>query len=341
MSEKPGLVPGFLLKGAQHPPTAVWIWLGTYGKYQHDVIAMTWVASSPINREERAMKMNPRKALLTTLAAVSLSAGAATRTLSGDYLSVSFDDAALPVDFSNLQLKETALTWTCGAEGSCAPAGPITASIVFGATNGAPMAVTSQSLVLPAFDILPKTKPLVTPGGTVWGVGTVGLGQWSVGIDIASQTPPMDAQFASAYGKFSVTATKFLLPPAPGVPRTAFTDAQVLGLKTNGVVTLGPASSGYPFVDETGASFFAEEAWPFSRITTQLDGARYALPSRTDVMCSSTACMEYQTAPVNLNSYALNFNVVLTPMAVPELDAFTMMALGLGALTFVARRQRV
>jgi hypothetical protein len=287
------------------------------------------------------MKMNLRKALLTTLAVTSLSAGAATRTLSGDYLSVSFDDATLPVDFSNLQLKETALTWACGADGSCAPVGPITASIVLGSTSGTPVAVTSQSLVLPAFDILPKAQPLVAPGGTAWGVGTIGLGQWSVGIDIASQTPPVDAQFASAYGKFSVSASRFLLPPVPGVLRTAFTGAQVLGLKTTGVVTLGPASSGYPFVDETGASFFAEEAWPFFTITTQLDGARYALPSRTDVMCSSPTCMEYQTAPVNLNSYALNFNVVLTPTAVPELDTVVMMGLGLGALALVARRKRV
>ena len=287
------------------------------------------------------MTFDLRKVWLAALAVTSLSAGAATRTLSGDYLSVSFDDATLPVDFSNLQLKETPLAWACGADGSCVPAGPVTASIVLGSTSGAPVVVTSQSLVLPDFDILPKAQPLVTPSGAAWGVGTVGLGQWSVGIDIASQTPPVDAQFASAYGRFSASASKFLLPPVPGAPRTAFAGAQVLGLKTNGVVTLGPSSSGYAFVEDTGASFFADEAWPFSRITTQLDGARYALPSRTDVMCSSPACMEYQTAPVNLNGYALNFNVVMTASPVPELGTVTMMFVGLSVLAFAVRRKRI
>jgi len=296
------------------------------------------VALSLINRQERTMKMDPRKALLATLAVASLSASATTRTLSGDYLSVSFDDAALPVDFSNLQLKETALTWACGADGTCAPAGPITASIVLGSTNGAPVAVTSRTFELPQFDILAKTQPLVTPGGAAWGVGTIGFGQWSVGIDIDSQTPPVDAQFASAYGKFSVTSRRYILPFSGVFP---FTTSKVLGLKTTGAVTLGPGGSVRPFVNEKGESLLAAEPYPFYGITTQLDGARYALPSTTDVHCSSTTCMEYQTAPVNLNSYALNFNVVLTPMAVPELGTFAMMGLGLGALAFVARRKRV
>lgn len=289
------------------------------------------------------MKMDLRQVLLATLAVASLSAGATTRTLSGDYLSVSFDDAALPVDFSNLQLKETPLSWTCGADGSCVPAGPIKASLVLGSTSGTPVAVTSRELVLPAFNIAPKTQPLVTPGGAAWGVGTIGLGQWAVGIDIASQTPPVDAQFASAYGQFGVAIDIWNVDalPLPLWYLDTNSFSTVLGLKASGLVEVGPAGSGQAFVRRTtGASAFAGGVLPFNGIITQLDGARYALPSTTNVHCSSTTCMEYRTAPVNLNSYALNFNVVLTPSAVPELDTLAMMGLGLGALAFVARRKR-
>lgn len=291
------------------------------------------------------MHLNWRQIVLTTLAVASVSATAASRTLDGAYLSVTFDDTALPADFTNVRLQESVFNWTCGSDGACAPSGPVSAAIVFGSTSGQPVAVTSQALNFGELSVLAKAGSLIAPSGANWGVATADIGKWSIGVDIASQNPPVgDPQFASAYGQFAYSMRQTYAPGAwlgsPFPPVSGrFKESKVLGLHTSGLVSLGFGGMGPSTVAPDGTPLFFDYGFPIL-FSTQLDGARYALPSSTDVHCSSTTCMEYKTGYINVNSYILSFDVVTTPFAVPEPGTFAMMGLGFAALSLLAARRR-
>jgi hypothetical protein len=113
-------------------------------------------------------------------------------------------------------------------------------------------------------------------------VHRVGLYHWRASIDIASQTLPVDAQFASAYGQLNVDVDDVGAWTLGLEPGQSFSTVQ--GLKATGVVEAGPSGSGSACVSRTtGAPAFAAGVLPFNGIVTQIDGARYAMPSFTGI----------------------------------------------------------
>ncbi|KGM40268.1 hypothetical protein JY96_10125 [Aquabacterium sp. NJ1] len=292
------------------------------------------------------MLLRHRHVVLAVAAVLGLAAGTAhatEHTLDGQYLQVIYDDTLLPAGFGNVQLRESALNWAC-SDVSCALTGPLSAAVVFSTPNGSPEATTSQALRF-NLTVMPKTVDnIVDPLGNNWGVVSADHGKWTIGVDIASQVPQAgDPQFATAYGQFSYTArTTGVLPSwsgnFPSVSPGRVKETTVLGLTQAGQVSVGPGSSGRSMLDESG------RVWPDDGMTwmfsTQLDGARWAYPSNTDVMCSSLSCMEFKTATVNVNNYFLSFDLIATPTAVPEASTLSLMLLGGAGLIGVTRRRR-
>lgn len=293
------------------------------------------------------MLLRHRHIALAVSAVLGLATGSAHanwQILDGQYLQVIYDDALLPAGFGKVQLRESALNWAC-SDGACSLTGPLSAAVVFGAANGQPVGVTSQASTF-NFAVTPKTVDnIVDPLGHNWGVVSADLGKWKLGVDIASQAPQAgDPQFATAYGQFSYSARRTSVLPtwtsnAPVAVAGRIKETTVLGLTQTGTVGFGPGSSGMSLLDEFGRTdvWGADTPWLFS---TQLDGARWAYPSSTDVMCSSTSCMEFKTGNVNVNNYFLSFDLIGTPTAVPEAGTLSMMLLGVAGLIGVTRRRR-
>jgi len=297
------------------------------------------------------MLLRHRHIVLAVSAALGLAAGSAHadwQTLDGQYLQVTYDDALLPAGFGNVQLRESALNWAC-SDVSCSLTGPLSAAVVFGTANGLPLGTTSQALNFNV-SVTPKTVDnIVDPLGHNWGLVSADLGKWAIGVDIASQTKPAgDAQFATAYGRFSYSARGLGVLPSwsPDVyVRTSsrVTQSAILGLHQTGAVGVGAGDTGRTNLATDGSVWndpnegFDSFDWMFA---TQLDGARWAYPSSTDVLCSSTSCMEYKTATVNVNNYFLSFDLIGTPTAVPEAGTLSMMLLGGLGLMGVTRHRR-
>ena len=295
-------------------------------------------------RRMRAMKA---WSVLVGLSALSAVSQAAVQTLDGQYLQISYDDAALPAGFGKVQLRESALNWSC-SDVSCALTGPMSAAVVFGTPDGLPVGVTSQALNF-SVSVIPKTVDgIVDPLGHQWGLVSADLGKWTIGVDIASQLPqPGDPQFASAYGQFSYSARGLGVLPSwsPDVyvrKGSRVTQSSVLGLHQIGEVGVGAGATGNTNLGADGRvdplNNFDSFDWAFA---TQLDGARWAYPSTTDVLCSSPSCMEYKTATVGVNDYFLSFNLVATTAAVPEPGSMGLMLLGCAGLVGVMRRRMV
>ena len=292
------------------------------------------------------MLLRHRRVVLAVAATLGLAAGAAhatMQTLDGQYLQISYDDASLPAGFGNVQLRESALNWAC-SDVSCSLTGPLSAAVVFSAANGLPVATTSQALSFNV-TVTPKTVDnVVDPLGHNWGLVSADQGKWAIGVDIASQTKPAgDAQFATAYGQFSYTAPRYGVLPtwdgnAPVAAAGKVKETAVLGLTQVGAVSVGAGSSGLSTLDEAGR-VGSDDAWTWM-FATQLDGARWAYPSTTDVMCSSLSCMTFKTGNVNVNDYFLSFDLVGTPTAVPETGTLSLMLLGGAGLIVVTRRRR-
>ncbi len=292
------------------------------------------------------MLLRHRRVVLAVAATLGLAAGAAhatMQTLDGQYLQISYDDASLPAGFGNVQLRESALNWAC-SDVSCSLTGPLSAAVVFSAANGLPVATTSQALSFNV-TVTPKTVDnVVDPLGHNWGLVSADQGKWAIGVDIASQTKPAgDAQFATAYGQFSYTAPRYGVLPtwdgnAPVAAAGKVKETAVLGLTQVGAVSVGAGSSGLSTLDEAGR-VGSDDAWTWM-FATQLDGARWAYPSTTDVMCSSLSCMTFKTGNVNVNDYFLSFDLVGTPTAVPETGTLSLMLLGGAGLIGVTRRRR-
>lgn len=297
------------------------------------------------------MLLRHRRVVLAVSAMSGLAAGsaqAALQTLDGQYLQVSYDDALLPAGFGNVQLRESALSWAC-SDVSCSLTGPLSAAVVFGTANGQPMSTTSQTLNFNV-TVTPKTADnIVDPLGHNWGLVSADLGKWTIGVDISSQVPQAgDPQFASAYGQFSYSARGMGVLPSWSRDVYVMTSSRIkqsaiLGLHQTGAVGVGAGDTGYTNLATDGSVWndpnegFDSFDWMFS---TQLDGARWAYPSSTDVLCSSTSCMEYKTATVNVNNYFLSFDLIGTPTAVPEAGTLSMMLLGGLGLIGVTRRRR-
>lgn len=292
------------------------------------------------------MLLRHRRVVLAVAATLGLAAGTAhatMQTLDGQYLQISYDDASLPAGFGNVQLRESALNWAC-SDVSCSLTGPLSAAVVFSAANGLPVATTSQALSFNV-TVTPKTVDnVVDPLGHNWGLVSADQGKWAIGVDIASQTKPAgDAQFATAYGQFSYTAPRYGVLPtwdgnAPVAAAGKVKETAVLGLTQVGAVSVGAGSSGLSTLDEAGR-VGSDDAWTWV-FATQLDGARWAYPSTTDVMCSSLSCMTFKTGNVNVNDYFLSFDLVGTPTAVPETGTLSLMLLGGAGLIVVTRRRR-
>lgn len=283
------------------------------------------------------MLLRHRHIVLAVSAALGLAAGSAHadwQTLDGQYLQVSYDDALLPAGFGQVQLRESALSWAC-SDVSCSLTGPLSAAVVFSAANGQPVSVTSQALNF-NLSVLPKTvDSIVDPLGN----------SWAIGVDSASQGKPAgDAQFATAYGQFSYTARRTGVVPtwsvnAPVAVAGKIKETAVLGLTQAGAVSVGPGASGVSTLDESGRVYGSDGDFPWM-FSTQLDGARWAYPSTTEVLCSSLSCMEFKTGNVNVNNYFLSFDLIGTPTAVPEAGSMSMMLLGGLGLIGVTRRRR-
>ncbi|MGQ0595646.1 PEP-CTERM sorting domain-containing protein [Aquabacterium sp.] len=294
------------------------------------------------------MLLRHRRVVLAVFAVLGLVAGsahAALQTLDGQYLQVSYDDALLPAGFGQVQLRESALNWAC-SDVSCSLTGPLSAAVVFSAANGQPVSVTSQALNF-NLSVLPKTVDnIVDPLGNSWGIVSADLGKWAIGVDIASQGKPAgDAQFATAYGQFSYTARRTGVVPTwsvntPVAVAGKIKETAVLGLTQAGAVSVGPGASGVSTLDESGRVYGSDGDFPWV-FSTQLDGARWAYPSTTEVLCSSLSCMEFKTGNVNVNNYFLSFDLIGTPTAVPEAGTMSMMLLGGLGLIGVTRRRRV
>lgn len=292
------------------------------------------------------MLLRHRHIVLAVSAALGLAAGSAHanwQILDGQYLQVTYDDALLPAGLGNVQLRESALNWAC-SDVSCSLTGPLSAALVFGTANGQPLGTTSQALTFNVLLITPKTvENIIDPLGHNWGLVSADLGKWKIGVDIASQVPQAgDPQFATAYGQFSYSARRTGVLPswtsnAPVAVAGKIKETAVLGLTQAGTVGFGPGTSGMSMLDESGRVDGFDAPWLFS---TQLDGARWAYPSSTDVLCSSTSCMEYKTATVNVNNYFLSFDLIGTPTAVPEAGTLSMMLLGGLGLMGVTRHRR-
>lgn len=295
------------------------------------------------------MLLRHRRVVLAVAAVLGLAAGAAhatMQTLDGQYLQISYDDTLLPAGFGNVQLRESALNWAC-SDVACSLTGPLSAAVVFGTADGLPLGATSQALNFNV-SVTPKTVDnIVDPLGHNWGLVSADLGKWAIGVDIASQVPQAgDPQFATAYGRFSYSARGMGVLPSwsPDVyVRTSSraTQSAILGLHQTGPVGVGAGASGYTNLTPDGQvdwmTGFDSFDWQFS---TQLDGARWAYPSTTDVMCSSLSCMEFKTATVNVNDYFLSFDLIATPTAVPEASTLSLMLLGGAGLIGVTRRRR-
>ncbi len=293
------------------------------------------------------MLLRHRRVVLAVAAVLGLAAGAAhatMQTLYGQYLQISYDDTLLPAGFGNVQLRESALNWAC-SDVACSLTGPLSAAVVFGTADGLPLGATSQALNFNV-SVTPKTVDnIVDPLGHNWGLVSADLGKWAIGVDIASQVPQAgDPQFATAYGQFSYTARRTGVLPswsanAPVSVAGKIKETAVLGLTQTGAVHVGPGASGLTMLDEQGRTdgLSVDFPWLFS---TQLDGARWAYPSTTDVMCSSLSCMEFKTATVNVNDYFLSFDLIATPTAVPEASTLSLMLLGGAGLIGVTRRRR-
>jgi len=294
------------------------------------------------------MLLRHRHIVLAVSAALGLAAGSAhatVQTLDGQYLQISYDDALLPAGFGNVQLRESALNWAC-SDVSCSLTGPLSAAVVFGSTSGQAVSTTSQALNFNV-TVTPKTVDnIVDPLGHSWGLVSADQGKWAIGVDIASQTKPAgDAQFATAYGQFSYIAPRWGVLPtwdgnAPVAAAGKVKETAVLGLTQAGSVSEGAGSSGLSTLDESGRVFGPDDAWTWV-FSTQLDGARWAYPSTTDVLCSSLSCMTFKTGNVNVKDYFLSFDLVGMPTAVPEAGTLSMMLLGGAGLIGVTRRRRV
>lgn len=279
------------------------------------------------------MRFAVRSITSAALALVSFAAAASPVTLTGQFMSVTYDDASLPTDFGKVSLVETPVTWSC-VGGSCALAGPIMASIVVSSTSGQAVDVTGQTRSLFAgFEVSPTWLALTDPNGQQWGYAEADIGKWSVSANVAQGLPVGDLQFATAYGTMSVRAV--------GIPGAAQTYSRNLGLHETGPVTLGPGASGPSLidVDEAGNPILgALDPWPIGNVRVTTLPARWALPS-TDSSCASTACMANAAGTVNVSQYMLNFEVSTVMSAVPELSAAPMLLLGLGGLAWAVRRQ--
>lgn len=272
------------------------------------------------------------RALALMLSAV----GVMGQAHAGQYLDV-LDMAISPAGFENVSVRESALNWDCSGGVSCTLKGPLSATVVFSPFDGKAQSVTSQSVSFGLFIEARTVDNILDPLGHSWSV-SADMGKWTIGVDIASQTPQgADPQFASAYGRFSYTAR----PGGVLFPGQSPTSV-VLGLQASGEVGLGVGSQGISILDDDGripdenGNAFGK----FWRYATQLDGARRAYPSTTDVTCSSTACMEYKTDVVKVNNYFLRFDVVATQAAVPEMGSAGMMLTGLAGLGLVLNRRR-
>ncbi|MGC4060483.1 MAG: hypothetical protein QM749_06380 [Aquabacterium sp.] len=286
-----------------------------------------------------------RSLALAALTLASLPAMADDTTLYGQFAEVTLlgDANPLPAGFTNVSLVESPINWQCDAGGVCAPTGDMKVSVVFASTSGQPVSITSQMLALPSMLVFGTAATLVDPNGQIWGTAAADVGKWSVGVNIVSQTPPAgDRQFASAYGQYNLSYWGHGVPPT--APSTGTNrETKVLGLNQIGLVTAGPGSTGQSLIDAAGLPIPIAPRWQglFYGMTVQLDGARWAYPSSTDVHCSSLTCMDFQTGSIGVDKIMFTFDVALHVMSVPEAPTLPMMVLGMGALTWVARRRQI
>jgi len=302
------------------------------------------------------MQSGFRRMVWALVAAGGLAQGAAqAASFDGQYLKGSFNELGLGA-FSNVQLQETPFTWDCTAS-ACTVRDLPTISVVFGSTSGQPVALESKTTFFSGQTTQKTNVDVIDPLGHHWGVASADLGKWSVGVNVASQTPPAgDAQFATAYGQFRVTSEfGYGVPPTwptgawpailseyevfPGLSLwDATSEVAVLGLHQTGLVQTGPGDQGWSTVAHSGDLVDSSFDW---RFWTGVTGAYYAFPSTTDTSCQSLSCMNFKRGQVNVSSFVLNIGVTAVPSPVPEADSMLMalVGVGVGLSLLITRRQ--
>ncbi len=257
--------------------------------------------------------------------------------------------------FGNIQLQETPFTWDCTAT-ACTVRDLPTIAVVFGSASGQAVAVESLTEVFSGYTIPKLNVDVIDPLGHHWGVASADAGKWSIGVNIASQTPPAgDPQFATAYGQFGVAAPFYGVQPSwtQGAPTLQFIDdtdvssfamgepgyseSTVLGLKQVGQVNWGPGEQGFSFVSP-GAVASEQGPWDWL-FQTSVTSANYALPSTTNPRCASLSCMGFKPGTVNVSSFVLNIGVTAVPSPVPEAGSMLMALMGAGLALAMYRRQ--
>lgn len=258
--------------------------------------------------------------------------------------------------FNNVQLQETPFTWDCTAT-ACTVRDLPTIAVVFGSTSGQAVAVESLSQFFYGSTTFKLNVDVIDPLGHHWGVASADLGKWSIGVNIASQSPPAgDVQFATAYGQFGVTTSIYSVLPtwSQNAPATqvlygpdvdywfegeeVYSESTVLGLKQAGQVNWGPGEQGIALTP-TQPAVYDEWSWDYWAFQTSVTSAYYALPSTTNPRCASLACMGFKPGTVNVSSFVLNIGVTAVQSPVPEPDAMLMALMGAGLALAMSRRQ--
>lgn len=270
----------------------------------------------------------------------------------GEYFDVLFRRDSVIPHTGEFAMVGPAVNWACTGE-VCAPTGPMTASLVFTVDSARQAPQDSWMTRWNIHADMKAAIPLIDPFGKTWGVAAADPGQWEfkalvgpvVGPVATPENPPL---FMTAFGQSTLdiqTNARALLPwyddlywggmrPSGdiiSVERVIFDE------NSSASVAIGPGIGGMAGI---GGEYPDAAGFPFGvDVTHTLATPYHAFPSITDPRCRDLSCLDYKGGMATMQSYALTFEVIATPSAVPEAQSLWMLLGGLGVLAGLAKRR--
>lgn len=234
-----------------------------------------------------------------------------------------FGGLEVQIPYPELAIQQNGIAWDCSL-GECQLSGDASVDVLLRPMGGITRPVQVENNFERSGLIVEAGFPAQTvqdPLGVEWFL-VPDLSDSRLGVLIADNIRPIDAQFMVAYGSLGLIDSYSMASSSTRISnQTGWVDLELSR-------ELG---TGMPSVSE-----FAAGGLVFQ--TTSLAAPVYALPS-LDSNCMSTDCMRYERGTLMVDAYRLSFGLHAVA-AVPEAHTWAMMALGLVGLGVVAQRRR-